>query len=546
MKGEKLQDAIGMIDDELVVDAEYVAPKKMANLWWKYVSCAAAVLVLIIAVVVGTTGRKEDNNGTTVALETESDATTTYKYADDQTTTADRYVEKPTTTFGQEETTISSGEWETTNSAIKPSVDENPVTLKSYALKESIYPTMPQYPDEYSDTFQEDFRNWTDAHNQLDYDYAALRLETGFSYEEFYTKTMREFLNNSDGENLVFSPLNVQMALAMLAETADGNSRKQILNLLGTSDISALRQQTSALWKANYSDDGAVTNILANSLWLRNDLDYNDSTLQTLADYYFASTYSGEMGSDNYNKAMQDWLNEQTGNMLTDQISDINMDKETVAMLASTVYYRAQWDVKFSKKKTEKDTFFGADKDIECDFMNSSRNDMYYWGDNFSAVNMQLKESGGMWIILPDEGINVDELLYNDETIDFIFGNQNWENKKNLMINISVPKFDVNSNIDLKEGLKNLGVTDVFEMEKSNFSALTTDIANVYVSEAKHSARVAIDEEGCVATAFTAIMTAGGAMPPDDEVDFVVNRPFLFVITSDYGLPLFVGIVNNV
>ena len=54
MKGEKLQDAIGMIDDELVVDAEYVAPKKMANLWLKYGSCAAAVLVLLVAVVVGT------------------------------------------------------------------------------------------------------------------------------------------------------------------------------------------------------------------------------------------------------------------------------------------------------------------------------------------------------------------------------------------------------------------------------------------------------------------------------------------------------------
>ena len=544
MKGEKLQDAIGMIDDELVVDAEYVAPKKMANLWWKYASCAAAVLVLLIAVVVGSSNDK-NNKETTVTSQTESDETSTFIFVENKTTTSNQYAEN-TTISKQEETTISLGELETTYSSIKPSVDENPVTLKAYALKESIYPTMPQYPNEYSDTFQEDFRNWTDAHNKLDYDYAALRLENGFSYEEFYAKTMREFLKNSDGENLVFSPLNVQMALAMLAETADGNSRKQILNLLGVSDVNVLRQQTSALWKANYSDDGAVTNVLANSLWLRNNLNYNDSTLQTLADYYFASTYSGEMGTDSYNKAMQDWLNEQTGNMLTDQISDIKMDKETVAMLASTVYFRAQWDVKFSKKQTEKDTFFGADKDVECDFMNGGRNDMYYWGDNFSAVNMKLKESGGMWIILPDEGINVDELLYNDETIDFIFENQNWENQKNLMINISVPKFDVNSNIDLKEGLKNLGVTDVFEVEKSNFSALTTDVDNVYVTEAKHGARVAIDEEGCVATAFTAILTAEGAMPPGEEVDFVVNRPFLFVITSDYGLPLFVGIVNNV
>lgn len=534
MKGEKLQDAIGMIDDELVVDAEYVAPKKMANLWLKYGSCAAAVLVLLVAVVVGTAGKKEDDNGTTSILATESDATTTYNYAEN------------TTVSKQEETTIILGEIETTDSVIKPSVDENPVTLKSYALKESIYPTMPKYPDEYSDTFQEDYRNWTEAHNQLDYDYASLKVESGFTYEKLYTKTMREFLKNSDNKNLVFSPLNVQMALAMLAETTDGNTRKQILELLGVNDISALRQQTSAIWKANYSDDGAVTNILANSLWLRNDLNYNDSTLQTLSDYYFASTYSGEMGSDNYNKAMQDWLNEQTGNMLTDQISDIKTDKETDAMLASTVYFRAQWDVKFSKKETKKDIFYGADENVKCDFMNSRRNDIYYWGDRFSAIDLRLEEAGKMRIILPDEGVNVDELLNDDETINFIFANEKWENNKQLIINMSIPKFDVNSNIDLKEGLENLGVTDVFEIEKSNFSALTTDITEVYVSQAKHGARVAIDEEGCIATAFTAIMTSGSAMPPDEEVDFVVNRPFLFVITSDNGFPLFVGIVNNV
>lgn len=38
-------------------------------------------------------------------------------------------------------------------------------------------------------------------------------------------------------------------------------------------------------------------------------------------------------------------------------------------------------------------------------------------------------------------------------------------------------------------------------------------------------------------------MAAGAGMPPEEEVEFVLDRPSLFVITSNDGLPLFVGAV---
>ena len=60
-----------------------------------------------------------------------------------------------------------------------------------------------------------------------------------------------------------------------------------------------------------------------------------------------------------------------------------------------------------------------------------------------------------------------------------------------------------------------------------------------------HAARVAIDEEGVTAAAYTVMMEAGAAMPPDEEIDFTLDRPFVFAITSQDGLPLFIGIVNT-
>jgi len=62
-----------------------------------------------------------------------------------------------------------------------------------------------------------------------------------------------------------------------------------------------------------------------------------------------------------------------------------------------------------------------------------------------------------------------------------------------------------------------------------------------------HSARVKIDEEGVEAAAYTVMMTEGAALPPEPEeiVDFVLDRQFLFAIRTDNGMTLFAGIVEN-
>ena len=117
----------------------------------------------------------------------------------------------------------------------------------------------------------------------------------------------------------MYSPVNTYMALAMLAEVTDGESRQQILDLLEAGDLKTLRAHGENIWRLCYSDDGAVTSIPANSLWLRDGMEYNQNTLDLLAQHYYASSYRGEMGSEEYDRALQTWLNEQTGGLLKEQ-----------------------------------------------------------------------------------------------------------------------------------------------------------------------------------------------------------------------------------
>ena len=91
-----------------------------------------------------------------------------------------------------------------------------------------------------------------------------------------------------------------------------------------------------------------------------------------------------------------------------------------------------------------------------------------------------------------------------------------------------------------------MGVTDVFDSKVSNFTPLTTDKKEIYVSKANHATRVKINEEGVEATAYTVMMLeVGSAAVQNNEIDFTLDRPFIFAITNHDNLPLFLGIINQ-
>lgn len=425
---------------------------------------------------------------------------------------------------------------------------------ENYAIATAEYPEMPEYPDEakYTDSetgefdsegYQEAYQEWIESKIAL--------LDQDQEYKEglsgFYADTIREFLSDSNGENKIYSPLNVYMALSMLAELTDGNSRQQILDLLCAEDIETVRTKAAALWNANYCDDGAATSILANSVWLNENVEFKQDTLNTLAETYYASSFKGEMGSAEYTKALQSWINEQTEGLLEEQASGLELTEETILALASTIYYKAAWSDEFWKENNETDIFHADSGDIECEFMCQQSDSLgYYEEEGFSAVYKSLDQGGGMWLILPDENSSVDDILQTEGVLEDFFDEGTFESGNATSVKLYMPKFDVVSETDLISGLKDLGVTDIFDSTVSDFSPMTDDSEELYVSQAEHTARVTVDEEGVTAAAYTVMGVSAASMPAEEIiVEFRLDRPFLFILTGEDGSPLFTGIVNQ-
>lgn len=93
-------------------------------------------------------------------------------------------------------------------------------------------------------------------------------------------------------------------------------------------------------------------------------------------------------------------------------------------------------------------------------------------------------------------------------------------------VELTMPRFNINSDLELRTVLEHLGMTDIFDPKRANLSRMSNQ--PTYVSRVFHKAIIEVNEEGTVAAAI-----AGGTLSfKQAPVEFVFNRPFGFLITD--------------
>lgn len=416
------------------------------------------------------------------------------------------------------------------------------VDLTKYAVKEAAFPAYPREPrfEDYMDDGEE---GW-DAYEAAYTEYTEALRKLGKLDVEIDSGAVRGLADRTvgkiftDGENRVYSPVSLYAALAMLTEMTAGETRQQVMELLGEADGASLRQQIKELWLGTYMDDGRSMCRLANGAFLRENAEVKQEAVDALADWHFASTYRVPMGTAEADKAIAGWLNQNTGGLLSEETGNIRTDGNDLLRLYNTIYYKSSWQDAFEESQTGKDVFTAAGGTEQAtDFMHRTESGSYQKGEGYTAAPRYLRY-GRMVFVLPDEGVTPESLLQRQGFLTELTGDYNaaelvW----------SVPKFDVKSSTGLNEALQALGVTDAFDGTKADFTPLTDNGA--VVDSVMQAARVKIDEDGVEAAAYTELACADSAMmevPPTVEMD--LDRPFLFVIFDYNDIPLFVGTVN--
>ena len=415
--------------------------------------------------------------------------------------------------------------------------------LTQYAVAEATYPVFPEEPA-YEDYVNENGEGDWDAYfaAQEAYHEALQKMGKGQRPDDgavrrFADRTAAEIFTGS--ENTVYSPISLYVALGMLTELTDGQTRQQVMDLLDAADGEALRQQIRKLWMSVYQDGDAVCR-LANAAFLRENADVKQMAVDTLAQWYYASSYRLPMGTAEADEAIASWLNQQTGGLLSEAAGEIRTEPVNLLRLYNTIYYKAGWREPFESSQTETDTFTAADGGKQqADFLHKRDEGSYRKGEGYTAAPMALRY-GQMVFVLPEEGVTPESLLQRQGFLSELAGD--YDRAERVW---SVPKFDVKSTVDLKGALQALGVTDAFDEVKADLTPLTDDDA--VVTSVMQAARVKIDEEGVEAAAYTEIVADNtAAIEPPPVVEMDLDRPFLFVIFDGNHVPLFVGTVQTV
>ena len=327
----------------------------------------------------------------------------------------------------------------------------------------------------------DEHRNWLEAYRKKTALSAAYQTELRGYYRNLLPKILYE-----EDENTVCSPLNIYMALAMLAEVSDGDTRKQVLDVLAATDVESLRNRISALWDSNYIDTPLVKSLLADSLWLNESVRYNEETLSRLAKTYYASSFRGKPGSADMDEALRKWTDQNTGGLLTDYTKNLKLEPDTVLALVSTIYYKAAWVDEFYATGNTKETFHGTKGDATVDMMHQTDTMGVMEAEKFPAVRLPLKDSGDMYFYLPKEGVAVNELTEDEAVFDALpqTDSVHWTSYR---VNLTLPKFKVSEETDLTKTLAAMGITDAMDGGKANFKPLTEAGNHFCLNRATHA-----------------------------------------------------------
>ncbi len=369
--------------------------------------------------------------------------------------------------------------------------------------------------------------------------------------EAYTKKTADRILSERGSGNVVYSPANLYLALCMLSEAAGNESRDELLALTGLGNVEKAREAADVIWRSLYRDDASGKTWLANSLWLNEKLPFNKDTVALITAWYYADVYSAPMGKDGTDAALKEWINMRTGHLMQNAAEQLETAEDTALLLVSSLYYSDNWWNGFNSEATTEALFTPATGNaIPAAFMHSSTVGSYYREDgSYILAALSMESGASMVFLLPDESTTLQELIEQGRVTEGLLRWQDKDSFSAAVIQWSVPKFDVESELSMTDTLRALGVQRIFGAS-ADFSPLTgRETDRTYsVTKIQHAARVKINEEGCAAAAYTVIEIADVGYPakPEETLAMNLNRPFAFMITGVDGLPLFIGVVNEV
>ena len=344
------------------------------------------------------------------------------------------------------------------------------------------------------------------------------------------TFAVKLFEKTAKMQSTVISPISVSYLMAMLANGANGQTKADIMKALqleekDLDDMNALYKMM--IQRCGNTDKGTTLNI-ANYFAMNKEVKLEDAYANKMKNIYNAGIESLDFTSQKTTAHINNWCKKNTNGMIPSIIDKV--DANASAYIMNAIFFNGTWADKFSKSQTKNDNFRGYTRDIAMVPMMHKSDKLLYWGnDMYTAVRIPYSNSSyTMTVMLPNEGVSIDEMLKTMENADLTAWRQDAEQ---CIVDLKLPRFTTEADVTLNNIISELGAANIF-----NSNADFTNIAksNIFVSQMFQKAKIEVSEEGTKAAAVTAAIMTMSALPTEEpkHVTFHANRPFVYMITE--------------
>ena len=343
-------------------------------------------------------------------------------------------------------------------------------------------------------------------------------------------------------DNLVFSPVSISLALAMLYNGAATETATQMATTLHftlpTDRLNAAFDALDlALTAPPSSGAGSFQLSLANSAWTQAGFSILPSYLDVLAEDYGAgiNTVDFESAPDAARSAINAWVANKTQNQIPTLFPEGSLNNLTRLVLADAVYFHGDWVTPFDPN-SQNGTFHAAAGDVSVPMMTSKdANAMLWSGTGWQAASLAYQGAAvSMILVVPDAGTfdTFEQSLTADGLGTILM------NSQQAFGALSMPRFTFSLATSLNDTLAALGMPDAFQASAADFSGID-GMKDLHVQTVVHQADIAVDEKGTTAAAATGIGVGDAASV---GISLTVDRPFLFfIVHQSTGALLFAG-----
>ena len=353
-----------------------------------------------------------------------------------------------------------------------------------------------------------------------------------------------QVMQSASNENVMISPSSVAIALAMTYNGASGETQDamaQALELQGMS-LDEINQANAALETILEQADPQVKIGIANSLWGREGVSFDESFLQRNQTYYNAEVQRLDFADAAATDVINEWVSDSTEGRIPQIIQQI--EPEQVLFLINAVYFNGTWSNPFDPELTQDQSFTLADGSSQMvPMMQQAGRFRYTENDQFQMVHLPYGDRRlSMVVVLPQEGVSLSDVQQTLTPENWAA----WENSAGSREGmVQLPRFESEYGTQLNEALKALGMDRAFDPSVAEFTGMSREEA-LYISDVQHRTFIKVDEAGTEAAASTSVGIGVTSAPMDPPFQMVCDRPFFYAIQdNETGAILFMGTVMN-